>query len=207
MSAATVHFDAWQFQGAYQISAASAETSLSFDDYRSMHTQHKAAGRCWVPPFAFNERQLRKVLLLRAWRYLVQHGPLPANVSWQKLNEAATTRALRGYEVRPSASKIQHLMCKRHIEAVRRAGGYLQLQNAVAFRSWRLGQNSVAVGDSLGISPCNVRATLQRLRDIARKLGFDVGSDHPSRGRRRKSPVAPLFSPNDIGSTGRRVSA
>ena len=73
-------------------------------------------------------------------------------------------------------------------EAVRRAGGYLQLQGAIAFRAWRLHQDSITVADSLGLTSMNIRVTLQRLRDTAEQLGFPVGKHHPTRGtKRRKS--------------------
>jgi hypothetical protein len=127
-----------------------------------------------------NAQELRMVLLVRAWQYLHRDGTPPANSDWQEINREATTRALQKHKIRATVPLIQREMRARHVEAVVRAGGYLSLQAACAYRAWRLGQDSVTVAESLGVSPCAARVILQRLRDIARELGFDVGAPHHS---------------------------
>jgi hypothetical protein len=174
-------FDNWQFQGRYQRRAVSAESKISFDDYtRSMKTEFRAEGRGWVPPFALNNEQLQKVLLTRAWRYIHHVVSLPKDVEWQEVARVATEKALQPHKIKSESPRIQKEMLAAHVSAVIRAGGLLQLWAAIAFRAWRLGQDSIAVGESLGVSPGAVRINLFRLRDIARSLGYDTGQPHHS---------------------------
>jgi len=162
-------------------------TRLDYGDYQKMHTTERASRhKDCVPPFALNTDQFRKVLMLRGLRYLSSYARVDEvhNAAWQELNRRATEKALRGYVIRPDAPRVQHEMQARHRAAIRRSGGFLQHQTAVAYRAWRLGQDSVAVAESLGIQPTNVRAILQRLRDAARDLGFEVGVDRRSEARK-----------------------
>jgi hypothetical protein len=188
-------FDPWQFAGRkslaveahYTTDGEFESTGLDYGDYGRMHTAERAPRhKDCVPPFAHDTEQLKKVLMLRALRYLRGTTPIRElhNADWEQLNRRATEKALRGYKIRSDAPRVQHEMQARHRASVRRAGGFLQLLAAIAYRAWRLGQDSVAVGESLGISPVNVRATLQRLRDSARQLGFDVGLDRRSETRK-----------------------
>ena len=182
-----LQFQPWQFMGSDSMLPACAETELSMADYKRMGTDKKSTKRCgWgAPPFALNAEQFKKVLLTRAWQYLHGGGTPPesANANWQEVNRQASAHALAGrrYIIRADAPAMQHQMRITHIAAVQRAGGYLELVAAIAFRCWRLGDDSVTVGASLGIKPVCVRVHLQRLRDIARKLGYDVGKDHWTR--------------------------
>jgi hypothetical protein len=179
-----LHFDPYQFanRGAFPVSA---ETCLAFSDYHTMHTKHRAENpAAWVPPFALNDKQLQQVLLLRAWRYVHNRGIPPTDLN--KINADATAKALKGNSIAADAPAIQREMVKAHIAAVRKAGGYLQLHAAIAFRSWRLGMTSVEVAESLGMTPYAVRVALWRLRDAAKKLGFDAGRVGHTAGMRRK---------------------
>ena len=181
MSTRGAQFDDWQFQGRYQNHAVSVKSKITFDDYgRSMSTAYRAEGRGWVPPFALNNEQLQRVLLTRAWRYIHHVVSLPKDVEWQEVARTATEKALQPHNIKSGSPRIQKLMFVAHVSAVIRAGGLLQLWAAIAFRAWRLGQDSVAVGESLGVSPGAVRINLFRLRDIARSLGYDTGIPHHS---------------------------
>jgi DNA-binding CsgD family transcriptional regulator len=183
MSTRGVQFDDWQFQGRYQTRAVSVQTKLSFDDYsRSMQTQHRAQRRMWTPPFALDDRLLRRVLLARAWRYRHHGTPLPANADWQQVNRDATAKALEPHQIKATSPLIQKQMYTMHVRAVIKAGSYLALQSSIAYKRWRLGEDSVQIAEELGISPNAVRIGLARLRDIAKKLGFDIGQEHHSRG-------------------------
>jgi hypothetical protein len=179
-------FDNYQFEGrgAYPVSA---ETRIAFDDYwRSMHCeQHRAKPAPWVPPFALNDKQLQKVLLMRAWRYIHNGSPMPHNVKREEVNREATAKALRGYGIRDDAPPIQHVIQDKHKTAVRKAGGLLAMHAAIAFRAWRLGMDSVAVAETLGMTPQAVRQALWRMRDTARRLGLDVGHAGYTAGKKR----------------------
>ena len=183
-----LHFDPYQFAGRGAF-PASAATHIAFSDYKNtMHTVRRSANpAAWIPPFALNDKQLQQVLLLRARRYIHCHGK-PAAEDLEKINRAATSKALRGNRciVNLRAPAIQREMVEKHAAAVRRAGGYLQLHASIAFRAWRLGMNSVEVAETLGMTPQAVRQALWRMRDTARGLGFDTGHVGYTAGRKRK---------------------
>lgn len=197
----TAAYDPWQFAArksfpveAHYTAGEIKSTGISFDDYSRMQThRHSSKPAAWVPPFAMNDSQLQKVLLIRAWRYI--NGPRrlpipdPATINREAANQAATDKALRGYTIHPDAPARQHEAHAMHQESVRRAGGYLQLLAAIAFRAWRLGMDSVAVAESLGTSPQAVRVHLWRFRDIAKDLGFEVGRAGHTAGAIRSTKV------------------
>jgi hypothetical protein len=92
----------------------------------------------------------------------------------------ATQLALRGWKI--DASPVQHKNIVEHIAAVKRAGGYLELQAAIAFWAWRLGQESPTIATGVGLTPTNVRQALCRMKRIAFTLGFDTGAANHRRG-------------------------
>lgn len=182
-----LNFDRYQFEGRGAF-PASAETSIAWTDYGRMHTEfHNANPAAYVPPFALNNSQLKSTLLLRAWHSIGGKG-LPTAPDRDEINRAATAKALRGNRciANVGAPSIQREMVKKHAAAVRKAGGYLQLLAAIAFRSWRLGMNSIEVAQSLDMTPCQVRVNLWRMRDAAKKLGFDCGRPGVTAGMKRK---------------------
>jgi hypothetical protein len=171
----SLNFDQYQFEGSRAF-PVSAKTGISYEDYRSMQTATRGATPvAWVPPFALNDKLLQKVLLLRVWRYVHSSSPMPETINREEISHAATKKALRSYAIRKTAAPIQNEILIKHIAAVRRAGGFLQLHAAIAFRSWRLGMDSVSVAQSVGMTPQAVRQALWRMRDMAKKLGYDVG--------------------------------
>jgi hypothetical protein len=179
-----LRFDQHQFagRGGYPVNATNR---ISFDDYSRMRcATHGAKPTAFVPPFALNDKQLQRVLLVRAWRFVKGKGggrgtrgsrPIPENIEREEINQVATAKALAGHEIRADAAQIQHEMVEKQKAAVRGAGGFLQLHASIAFRSWRLGMNSVEVAESLDMNPATVRQALWRLRAIAKVLGYEVG--------------------------------
>jgi hypothetical protein len=95
--------------------------------------------------------------------------------------------ALQPHKIRSESPQIQREMNIMHIQAIVRAGSYLALQSSIAYKRWRLGEDSVTIAEELGLSPAAVRIGLVRLRDIAKKLGFDIGQEHHSRGNAEHS--------------------
>jgi hypothetical protein len=184
-----LNFDRHQFE--HRSFPVNGKNGISFDDAQRMQThRHSSKPAAWVPPFAMNDSQLQKVLLLRAWLYVGRGRsrrklPDPDSISREEINRAATTKALRGYTIRPDAPAIQHQAHAIHQAAIRRAGGFLQLLAAIAFRSWRLGMDSVEVAGTLGTTPQAVRVYLWRFRDIAKRLGFEVGRAGHTAGMKR----------------------
>jgi DNA-binding CsgD family transcriptional regulator len=181
-------FDLWQFAGRFKTRPASQASGLAFEDFRfgRMTTHYHSQRRMWTPPFANNDKQLQQVLILRAWRYSHHGTPLPANADWRTVNRDATSKALQPHKI-ITDSRIQQEMYKAHVRAIVKAGGYMQLQSSIAWKRWRLGEDSVQIAEELGISPGAVRIILQRLRDIGRMLGYDCGLPHHSRGSKEHS--------------------
>jgi hypothetical protein len=178
---------------------------FAYEDYTRAHTeQHLGREPQWVPEFALNANQLQIVLMVRAWHYVYgsnRHFSQNENEGWEELNRAATEKALQGHGIKAEAAAEQFAKIGKHIEAVKRAGGYLQLQGAIAFRAWRLNQDSITVADSLGLTSMTVRVNLQRLRNTAERLGFPVGKHHPTRGtKRRRFEAVPISPPATTGN-------
>jgi hypothetical protein len=181
-------FDNHQFAGRKNY-PVNATNGISFDDYGKMHSEtHGAKPTAFVPPFALNDKQLQKVLLFRAWRYAHGGAAFPEQVDRDSLNRRATRKALEGYAISNDAPPIHHRSAAMFRATVKKAGGYLELHAAIAFRSWRLGMDSVAVAKSLGTTPQAVRQTLWRLRDLAGYFGFDVGRAGHTAGKHRNRP-------------------
>jgi len=177
-----LHFDQYQFAGRRTKAAG-----ISYNDFERMQAIPSSVPlrqRRWTPTFAASDEKLRRVLLHRAWMYLHGSGrPASASGDWKTINDAATKKALE--------SKMNFSNCpahKRdentaHMAAVKQAGGYLELQAALAYRAWRLGHDSVGIAEALGMSPQSVRVNLQRLCNAARDLDYETFPRHYSYGR------------------------
>jgi len=168
-------------------------TGIAFSDYQRMQTRTHVGNLPVVPPFSQNDRQLQWVLLVRAWLYVHGRGgrfvnpkTIPETIDREAINHEATAKALRGYEISESAPAVQHAILEAHKAAVKRAGSFLAFQASVAYRAWRQNQSSVAVAESLGITPWCVRQHLSRLRRVAERLGYEVGPPGRTAGRTYK---------------------
>jgi hypothetical protein len=191
-----LHFDQHQFAGrriqpveAQYTSEGWSSNGIAFEDYERMSSRSSSVPlrhRRWTPAFAASNEKLQKVLKHRAWFYL--HGCLSAATQpgdWKTLNAAATKKALESKVSFRNCSAHKRVENEAHMAAVKQAGGYLELQAAIAYRAWRLGQDSCAIAETLGMSPQGVRVNLQRICEVARKLGYDTFSRHFSFGRLR----------------------
>jgi hypothetical protein len=197
LSMSSLHFDPCQFAArrshpvdAEYTSEGWTSTGLAFEDYERMSSRGSSIPlrhRRWTPAFAASDDKLRRVLLHRAWLYL--HGSGKRNsepADWKTINAAATKKAMEIFKTRFTNCPA-HKRCESaaHIAAVKHAGGYLELQAALAYRAWRLGQDSCGIAETLGMSPQGVRVNLQRICEVARKLGYDTFRRHYSFGRLR----------------------
>jgi hypothetical protein len=180
----------WNLRSRFPVSAHRTadgdfeSTGIGYDDLRAMQTDDTPYRRIkkWIPPFAMNTAQLQYVLRVRGWT-MAYGGTRQFNpaIPYALLDAAATARVLRPIKiVKDDPDEKQKRMHEAHVAAVRRAGTYLSLQAAIAYRAWREEQNSIEIAESLGITPVTVRASLDRMKNIARSLGYDVGENHPS---------------------------
>jgi hypothetical protein len=162
-------FDRWQFDNRKN-RPASAETCIAFEDYRRMGTQHRDDTlKRNIPGFALNDKQLAAVIRERA----------------------------RGFEKSNRKAGIpETIKCEA---AIQKAGSYMALVCAIAYRSWRLERDSVTVAYELRVSPGVVRQHLFRMRHVAARLGFDSGLENPPPLRRepfRRSDLGKKRGPN-----------
>ena len=175
----------------------SQESKITFSDYGRMHTVHRATFRDkrWIPAFANNDKELRHVLAQRAFSYyrafhrrgtntfeevpetLVADLPALTDLVNQSLKKIEANPKYFGDSDR-GMPDVQLGMHWQHIGAVKRAGSYLALITAIAYRGWRQGWHSTDVAASLGITPWSVREHLYRLREIAGRLGYTFERHH-----------------------------
>lgn len=150
-------------------------TGISYEDAHGMstHVAPYARNAKWIPPFALDTEKFRHVLMVRGWVMAHSGKPFNPEVSYERIDAIATVRVLSKYR-----TPIPEY--EKNAAAVRRAGTYLSLQAAIAYRAWRQGQNSVEIAEALGITPVSVRQSLARLKRIARIIGYDVGESHPT---------------------------
>jgi len=200
-----------QFRQRYR--AVAAGTGIAFSDYDRMHVyRHGENIEQWVPEFANSDKDLQLVLAQSAWDYSHQGGDkgrVP-NEFVQKLGDLkqlvdsffeklagnsygqAPRRRIENVDGKMVTSILpcdeQYNIHKTHVHIVKKAGGYLERDAAVAYQTWRLRQNSVRVGEAMGLMPSLVRHILSGLCASARRLGFDAlppRGDH-TRGKTRR---------------------
>jgi hypothetical protein len=111
----------------------------------------------WIPEWSRNDEKLRQVLAIRNKRH-------------KNYSKELTPAQLQGIPL------VQLMYYDKHRELVARHG-YMELQAAIAWRSWREGMYAKDIGPALGVSAGHVRQSLYRMREIARKLGFETAED------------------------------
>jgi len=197
-----LRFDRFQFDGrrARAVRRYSSRdenvTGLSYEDYAHMGQQKRggASALHFIPDFTQNDKQLRLVLAQYAWQYIggnTTRVPDSFVENWQALKQLVDARTARGNKLTKNCSDAQ----RAQYEAYRKSasGKWLERLAGVAYRTWRLRQDSVACADALGITPMAVRQIRWRILRTAEALGFDIGTlGHLRRGR----PPAPLKLPS-----------
>jgi hypothetical protein len=161
----------------------SAKTGISYEDYNRMGTErHEMRAAKFVPAFAANDAQFRRVILARCWRY-VARGPMPENLKLADIDRKCTEKALNaefGFETTTPAHQAK---AARHMAIIQRCGGYASFCSAIAYRGWRLRWNSLAIAEEMGLTSEHVRQTLSRLVHIAEELGYETfATPHHSKG-------------------------
>jgi hypothetical protein len=150
-------------------------TGLSYQDARATQIQTRAPKNSrWIPAFAANLEQLRHVLLVKAWRSLYNRVPMPSYLDWHSF----CGKMAEGLKLSEDVPAHKKLESAHHVEAVRKAGGVLALYASIAYRSWLLHEDSVAVAESTHCSPSQVRQILRRLCEVATELGFETFPPH-----------------------------
>jgi len=171
---ATPSFDNWQFEGHVGIHAASEETELDYSDMQRCHTEFRSTFRArrWVPAFANSDRGLREVLASRMWCYVhggaIRRAPERFVKNWKGLRRLVDAKV----------AQYRRKGCNFPAPVP------VEIQAAICYRSWRLGQDSPTIAAALRLSPGMVRTTLFRIRVTAEKIGLPIGFSHHSKGQK-----------------------
>ncbi|MBZ5662523.1 MAG: hypothetical protein LAO08_19135 [Acidobacteriia bacterium] len=167
----------------------SAESGISFGDAKYMRVHARVLVRCkrWLPPWAFNDEQLRTVILHRGWSYVHGDSLLPRDITFVEAKRQVDEHFanVMSREWGKPGSK-QWAIHEAHVRSVKNAGGYLELLGAVLYKSLRVGRDSVAVAGDLGITPSSVRQIVARANEAAVALGFETFAPSKTAGRPRK---------------------
>ena len=187
---------------------------IAFSDFDRMHIDRRSDNaEQWIPEFANNDKELQRVLAQSAWEHMLKHGPVPdefvENIGeLQALSAAYVERLAKqsyGQAPRRRLERVADTMVesivpcdehfsniKTHIITVKKAGGYIERNAAVAYHTWRLRRDSPTVGAELGLTATLVRHILGGLCASARRLGFDA---LPPRGDHTRGKLR-MYRPN-----------
>jgi hypothetical protein len=151
-----------------------------------MHVSRRVTVRDkrWLPPWAFNDEQLKKVLMYRGWTYVHGGSMIPPDMTFDKIEQQVNEHFERSQSFGFSKdNREQFALHEKHVAAVKASGGYMQFMTAVVYRSLRLGRDSVAVALDTGITPWAVRQIIVRVNEAAVELGFETFEASKSRRR------------------------
>jgi hypothetical protein len=177
----TLHYDEHAF-ACRRARSVTEDTRLAYSDIQRMHVHRHSAtrGRRFIPEFATNPEQLRKVLTLFAWRYAraskKKNVPVPEGITLDELRRITDERFEKDVKQK---RRPESQISQRENDAFERfcfvyGQGWLRVHAAVAWRSWLLGYESTQVAAGLFMSPQQVRVVLWRLNLVARELGFNT---------------------------------
>ena len=174
-------------------------TNIAFSDYQRMHTEYRkpfAGRRLPSPPWAMNDEQLRAVVTRcverRAYMNRVDKKH-PKGTDSERLAQAKQVLAARKQNQIGTLDCLLDIhrtlkeKCGDNPAAVRLAAQKVEEHDTllitnekpelfllgVAYRYWRVGENSVEVGAALGIRPPLVRKLCWRMRFAAGELGYE----------------------------------
>lgn len=194
----------------------SAETELSFADYRAMHLTGRKAPperRLPTPAWALNDKSLRN-LLVSYMEYRFRMRPLPdatlqeriercrkAEIDQLPLLNAQVDRLNREYAATPSrALQIEIENTDTLIRCSKR--GFLATVAAVVYLYHRCHMDSVGVAAETGLKPPHVRMILYRMAALwARRFNQDGTKKPVVKTRRRTFNYAVAFQLRQNGLT------
>jgi hypothetical protein len=204
-------------------------TGLAFEDYKRMQTFSKkpTPRRKPVPSYATNPDDMRRLLVrfleIRAFGALVEcrRGPLPGSDAY-RLRRAH----MRLLDDVPRLDALAEKLCHRYVEGKRNGMSAAELRSleieiegtdslsiiasrtpeivlGVIYRSYCCHENSVVVGERLGLKPPSVRALLHRISKVWSRMQIEnappsaVGSlpkESPERLEQRRKTSSKWYS-------------
>lgn len=190
-----IHFDSYQFENRYQIKPVSQESHIAFSDYArmSMHRRKQVYDRrLRCPIWALDDRFLRKLLVLFLEARAGIHNPNLDLVTRRDIAERRLKERLPEWNARVDRLNHQYVDAQhKHASKERLQGLEIEIENldtlirmtqksplgfvaAIVVHYYRLGKNSVEVGEEIGCKPPHVRVILWRLHQLWNKtFGFE----------------------------------
>lgn len=179
-----LHFDAHQFDRP-KISQLVMKANLDYLPDAGMRIVGRKQYRPsrWIPEWAHNESKFREVILKRAWHWCRSGRPFPTTVKFDEVF-AACNRKLELLKKSRFNSEYasRHETLSKHIAAIERAGGYLQMITSLAYLSFRAGLEAPDIAAQMDLSKACVRTHILRLNQAAERLGYQQHVRHHTKG-------------------------
>jgi hypothetical protein len=186
-------FDRHQFDKGIQrpgsFSNDAAVGGVDSKDLAHSMSRFSASGRTrrWIPEFAYNNAQLRCVLMSATMNYCF-HGKTPPGVEHdlELLKEMAAQRQAR---LASFADQTEILHWNRMAQTIHAAGksGYMALIAGISYRAWRLRWHDSDIAREAGMTTTAARDLRRRLVHCAEVLGFPT---HP----KKRNDLAPRIT-------------
>jgi hypothetical protein len=164
-----------------------ARHSLTWNEFKSGTHVESQIGRSprWIPAFAADEFQFRSVLVQAVVQYVFRGHNVPQTVS----NDLGYLRALAADSFTRECfgrawDDSYFAVMIGHIQAVKKAGGILQMLAAIMYRAWKLHWHDSEIAEELGLTAPAVAKQRAKLLRIAKKLGYPT---YPPTKRRRET--------------------
>lgn len=146
---------------------------IAFSDYTRMHTEVHFGGRgpLPIPRWTSSDEKVRKVV---GHRICITAGfpEVPEDLKDLRPLEEKYLR-----HIRASARSVPQL--RKHLETVLRFGGPISFYTSLIYRRFRLAMNATELAEYYGITPENVRVSINRLCLIARAVFVDQNEHLP----------------------------
>lgn len=173
------------------------EAGVAGNEFRDMHTI-TAVGRTrrYIPEFAFDDGQLRSVIIHATLGYIYRVGKVPADVETDLayLKKLAADRQAWVEACAQGSLSAHWQACEEHITAVANCGGYMEMLGAVAYRAWRLRWHDRDIAASLAMTVSSVADVRTRLLRYAERLGFPTFPPRKGNTRIDDALVASMWS-------------
>ena len=160
-----------------------ARAQVDYQEFKTGWHSINTPGRTrrWTPEFAFDDSQLRAVIIHATLGYIFRKGRIPEDVKLDLvyLKELAANRQ-KWVEACAQDSLSQHWQAmEEYITAVRGCGGYMEMLGAVAYRAWRLNWHDRDIAASLAMQSESVKRVRLTLLKYAQRLGFPTYERRP----------------------------
>jgi len=152
----------------------------------------------YTPEFSRSDEQLKLALAQQTFMYVCSKWGgirdffgggkrVPQElVDNRELLEKLATKALKNAKLSKDITWNHY----QHIAWSEKHGGYLTLHASIAYKAWRLAQDSTTIANEMGMNPNAVRAMLARTCWAALRLGLETFPPHHTCFKDRPKPAS-----------------